>query len=200
MSNEKYIILEAHFNGDEYESFKTGWTIFGSYEDLEKAEARKEKLQKNHKKEWEDILPGVVNMVAYSVVELEEHSTVHLVWNIEEDAPFFDDENSPFGDFLLYGGSRLAADKLALGVVNREIKGTVDEVSSSPGELQELILNEPGIRFVKKTSTIVVNAKTGASAMPALNMLLKKPLYEIRRVRPSDVMELEKELEHVREL
>ena len=200
MVDQKFIVLEAHFNGDEYEAFKTGWTLYGAYESHDEACKKQVKLQKLQKSTWQDVLPGVVNMLSAKVVELEEASTLHLVWDIKADKPYMDNENSPYGDFLVYGASRLEADKLALTCIDRNVKGELEKISSRPVELQQLIDDEKGLRFVKKTTTISINAKTGATAMESLNELLISPLYEIRKLTPSEIMEMEKGLDHELEI
>lgn len=202
MSNKKYMIRESHYGCSDEDYFKTGTSLEGVYSDRKTAKEQVDKLTKAHKREFADFLPDLASKRPYSIVEVEENPMLYVLWNPAANEPFINEEVAMFGDFLIYGESRERADRLAFNqeIMEKKLVGTLDQLSDSPQLLEALIEAEEGLKYRTKTNELALSVKNAVFAMPALNALLKNPLYEIREMTPAQVQATEAKLEQVKEL
>jgi hypothetical protein len=73
------------------------------------------------------------------------------------------------------------------------LKGTLDELSESPGILKSIISKSKCIKFNESKNVIKISA-AGADEIFALNEVLKKPIFEIRILSLEEILKIEEEL------
>ena len=136
------------------------------------------------------------NIHAYQLVAFEDSPIFYAIWDCEEQQ--FQMEYDEYFTSLVYAPSREAAMNNLEALMedkrwkSREIKGTLEGLSSNPMLLKQLIQTNSCLSYDASLPAVKLK-KAKANDLAALNELLKNPFFEVRELEPQSIMELEKE-------
>lgn len=140
----------------------------------------------------------IADISAYQLVSFDDKAIFYALWDTEKQDYQYDYDECYKG--LSYNRSQEEViEKLEDWIYEKDwadkltLEGSLEELSSSPTLLAQLINTNKRILYQEKNSQLIVK-KIKPADLAALNELLSKPLFEVRELTPDEIIKLEKDL------
>ncbi len=200
--NAELTEIESIFNADsdlikkinDYIFQKTGVPILGEAEFLDRGAQLPSTLSDDEVFEFVNL----AQMQAYNLVTFENNPIFYGFWDTQ--AGEYLKDYDEYYTSLIYEASREAAIERIEFLIQykawdtMEIAGTIEDLSSNPILLKQLISTNKCFNYDFSQSKLLLK-KARAKDLVALNELLKAPFLEWRELDPQSILKLEKEFD-----